>query len=190
MISIKQFYSLHQNGLKKLFLFLPIFIFGLIEWQLNNRFFSVFIVLFFIVALFLEHRRYFVLIITTTLVFITFNTLTFENLTNFQKIELPFIQHPKQTIIELFSPNTGTGFFPNQIRIMSSLLQSNYIETYRLSDEFKNNDEIVQHIIGLAWPIKLEDTSPYILIGTDEIQNYKDCAIIKQKEDVILVDCQ
>jgi len=190
MTSIKQFVSVHQNGLKKFLKFLPICIFGFIELFLKNRFFFIFIVLFFVVALFLEHRRYFFLIITTTLIFITLNTLAFDNLVSFKNVDLPFYQHPKQALINLFSPNSGEEVYPSQVQTMVSLLHSYNIETYNLSDHFMDDVETQQRIVGAAWPIKLEKTSPYLFIGNDEIQNFQGCAIIEQKEYVTLVNCR
>mgnify|MGYP000986553611 FL=1 len=189
MNSLKQFLLLHKNKMITASKILLICLISLIAWQLENRFFSIFIIVFFIAALFLERRRYFILIVTTILIFITFNTLTFENLANIKKIDLPFIQHPKQYLIDLFSPDTGKGFFPTKILTMSSLIHSNGLETYQLSDELTQDTEILQRIVGEVWPIRLESSSLYYLIGIDEVQLYQHCAIIDQKEDVILVNC-
>lgn len=189
MNHIKNYYLLHRNGiLIGLEIFLVCF-FGFIEWQLNNRFYSFFIIGLFLITLVLKRRNYFVLIIVTTLVFIGFNTLAFDNLVSIKNVDLPAVQHPKQFLNNLFTPNSGQGVYPATVQSMVFLLDLNNIDSYQISSDLKDDVEIYQRIVGAAWPKKMDDTSPFILIGADEIQNFPDCMLVEQKEDVILVDC-
>jgi len=189
MNSIKQFLHLHQNGIKKALLFFPICVFGFIELFFENRFYFFFIIPFFFVILLLERRRYFFLIIITSLVFLIFNTITIDNLVIIKKVNLSFFQHPKQVLKNFFSPKSGLEGYPAEVKSMVSLLDTYNISSFQLSDKYNGDIEIQQRIVGAAWPIQMENTSPFIFIGADEIQNYQFCEIIEIKEDVALADC-
>jgi len=188
--SLKQFYYSHQN---RIIVILELFLVGLfafIAWQLENRFFAIFIVLFFIVALYFKRRRYFELIIAAIIIFTLFNTLTLDSLLILTKSDLPSIQHPKAGLSDLFTPDSGQGVLPPKVLTMISILKENGIESYKLSEEFSNDVVIYQRIVEGAWPIRLEETSPFVLIASDEIVDYQDCMIIEEKEDVVLVNCR
>ena len=190
MSSLKQFFFSHRNRIILILELSLVGLFALIAWQLENRFFAIFIILFFIVAIYFKGRRYFELIIATIIIFTLFNTLTLDSLRILISSDLPSIQHPKAELSKLFTPGSGQEVLPPKVLTMLSILKENGIESYRLSDDFSNDVVIYQRIVEGAWPIKLEETSPFVLIAIDERVDYQDCKIIDEKEDVVLVNCR
>jgi len=190
MNSTKHFFLLHKQGILVGLKIISVGTFGLLAWTHNSRFFAIFIILFFISTFFLNYRKIVFLIIITSSAFIIFNTFLLDNLVILKRVNVPFLQHPKSGIISLLSPDTGQYVFPPEVQVMSNLLLSNNINTYKLSDQLLNNIEIYQRIVGAAWPRKLENTSSNLFITSDEIQNYPDCVIIDQKENITLVECR
>lgn len=188
-LPIKEFVVFNH---KKIFLGLKIFLIGIIvfiEWKLNNRFFALFIVLFSLGSLFFYNRRYYVLIISTILVFLVFNTSTLNFLLMIKQADLPALQHPKGIINTIFTPNTGREVLPNQVQIMLSIIQELNITDYKLSPEITNNGEVVQRVVESSWPVKFEVTSSNTFITQNERLEFQNCMFIKQIEDVILVSC-
>lgn len=190
MSSLKQFFLSHQNRIILILELLMVGLFAFIAWQLENRFFAIFIILFFFVAFYFKGRRYFELIIATIIIFTLFNTLTLDSLRILISSDLPSIQHPKAELSKLFTPGSGQEVLPPKVLTMISILKENGIESYRLSDEFSDDVVIYQRIVEGAWPIRLEETSPFVLIAIDERVTYQDCKIIDEKEDVVLVNCR
>jgi hypothetical protein len=187
--SIQQLFFPNQKRIIFILEMLLVGIFALIAWQLENRVFAIFIILFFIIALNFQKRRYITLIIVPIIVFVLFNTLTLDAFTILTKSALPAIQHPKAELTNLFTPNSGLGVLPPKVLTMISILNENKVESYKLSENFSNDVVIYQRIVEGAWPIKLENTSSYLLMATDEIVDYPNCMIIEEKEDVALVNC-
>lgn len=188
-LPLKEFVVYNQ---KKIILGLKLLLIGIIvfiEWKLNNRFFALFIVLFSLGSLIFYNRRYFILIITTILVFLVFNTSTLNYLLMIKQADVPALQHPKAIINTLFTPNTGREVLPNPVQIMVSIIQELKITDYKLSPEITDNMELMQRIIESAWPVKLEVNSPYTFITQNERLEFQNCTFIKQIEDVILVSC-
>jgi hypothetical protein len=187
--SPKQFYYDHQNKINMIIILFLVGLFTFLAWINENRFFAIFIVFFFISASFFKQQRYFILIITPIIIFILFNSLTLDSLLILQKSDLPPIQHPKSELSNLFTPNSGQGVLPPQVLTMISVLKENNVESYKISEKFSNDVVIYQRIIEGAWPIRLENNSPFILISTDEINDYQECITIDKKEEVVLVNC-
>lgn len=186
---IKKFLILNQ---KKTIIGLKIVLIGLIvliEWKLNNRIFALFIILFSILAQFIYNKRYFIFIGITFMIFFVFNTSTLDYLLMIKKADTPSFQHPKGVISTIFTPNSGREVLPKQVQNMLSLIESTHITEYKISNEIINNGENVQRIVESAWPVRLEESSPFIFITIDEEVNYDDCIRIDQIEDVILVNC-
>jgi len=78
---------------------------------------------------------------------------------------------------------------PEQVQVMVSLINANNIESYKLSPELHKDEEIWRRVIESAWPIKMEESSSYIFITSDEKPSYQNCVIVDQKEDIRLVNC-
>ena len=187
--TLKQIYISHQNIFNQFSILFLVGLLAFFAWQLENRFFAIFIIIFFFCALFFRKRHYFILIIVPIILFVLFNTLTFEALLLLKSYDLPSIQHPKAKISNLFTPHSGQGVLPSQVLDMISILNENSIETYRLSEKFAGDIVVYQRIVEGAWPIKPDNKSPFTLISPDEIIIYKDCLTIDKKEDVVLVNC-
>jgi hypothetical protein len=187
--SIRQYYLLYQKSIFTILKILLVGLFALIEWRLENRFFAIFIVLFYIVATIFQHLRYLDLITVITVIFYIINTSTLDSLTILKEITVPSVQHPKTVLTNLFTPDSGQEVLPIPVQNMLEMLHKHMLENYKLSPEFSINAEIMQRMVEAAWPIKLEMDSPFIFINTDETDQYQDCVIIDDSEDLTLVDC-
>jgi hypothetical protein len=187
--SLKQFHLKYQTRISMAIELFLVVLFAFLAWQNENRFFAIFLIFFFFISSYLKKQRYFTLIIVPILVFFLFNTLTLDALLILKNLDLPSIQHPKAELSNFFTPNSGQGVLPAKVLTMISILKENNIESYKISDKFSNDIVIYQRIVEGAWPIKLENTSSYTLISTEELNLYNGCKTIDEKEDVILVDC-
>jgi hypothetical protein len=187
--SLKEFLNLRKHKLLIAVELLLVVVFVLIEWKLENRFFAIFLFVFFVSALFLQNRSYLNFIIPIILIFMVFNTLLVDCLILIKNVDAPVIQHPKSEINTLFEPNAGLEVLPIPVQNMLSMIKDTKIENYQLSPEFLQDAEIMQRIVEGAWPVKMEETSPYVFINTDEIDQYNNCSILADSEDLTLVDC-
>jgi hypothetical protein len=187
--SLKRFYLLHQEKIKLIAGLVLVCLFAMIEWHFDNRFYAIFIICFYIIALFFRKKRYFDIIIPVILTFCIFNTLLPDCILLIKKTNVPSIQHPKGVLVNLFAPNTGLEVLPVPVQDMLRILKKTNKETYKLSPEISSDGEIMQRIVEAAWPRKLEETSPYIFINSDESDQYKLCEVVDDLEDLTLVDC-
>lgn len=187
--SVKQFFLLNQKVIKLVLELFLVCVFAWIEWRFKYRFYPVFIVCIFIVALLFQNRRNFDFIIAIIMVFFILNTTTPNNLSQIKELSGQFIQNPEEGLFQAFTPNTGLEVLPRPVQNMLIMINENSINSYRLSPKFLENKELEQRIVESAWPIKLEETSPFIFITTDESDQYQNCTIIDDSEDLTLVDC-
>lgn len=187
--SLKHYYLQHQDTITSIMKIILVGLFALVEWTLGYRFFAIFIICFFIGAILFQNRHYYSIIIIPILVYIIFNSSVVNNLLVIKNAINPLINHPKSVLVNLFSPNTGLEVLPIPVQNMLSMLHSNSIDSFKLSDVFAVNPEITQRIVESAWPKKLVDNSPYVFITTNEADLYKNCLVIDDSEDLTLVDC-
>ena len=186
---IKLFVNLHLDKFKLIVNIFLLGVFALIQYYyLDNRFYALFIVFFFL-ALLIPHRRYFSLLAVSILIITIFNTQMLDTWMKLRELELTTIQAPKSALVNIFTANSGQEVLPIQVQHMLTLLHNNHINSYQLSNQFVQDPTIDQRIIESAWPIKMENTSYYYLISSNEIKNYAICSIIDQREDVTFAEC-
>lgn len=102
---------------------------------------------------------------------------------------IKFIQDSNVTLTNIFTDGTGQEVLPSRVRQMLSMLSANNIPSYQLSNQLSQNEEIRQRIIEAAWPIKLENDSPYLFIYSNEVEDNTRCNFIDKRKDLELVYC-
>lgn len=164
---------------------------GLLVWvqySQINKFYAIFLVLYFVILLFLPYRSKVLFILPVLAVTITSAqvVISFGDIKN---ASLDAIQKPQTALENLFTPDSGQEFLPIQVQNMNSLLRVHNITTYQMSEQFNKDPLLYQRITELAWPTKMDKSSHYYFFSSSEKKQYSDCSIIDQREDVILAEC-
>jgi hypothetical protein len=95
----------------------------------------------------------------------------------------------QSVLTEISTPNSGEEIMPKKIQRMLSLLRTNDIAGYQLSEGIALDSTFIQRITESAWPIKNDDASPYYLCLIEEINTNPNCTVIDQRKDVALEYC-
>ena len=161
---------------------------ALIQYALGNKFYALFIIAFFLI-LAKPRPLNFMLIAISVLVIVLFKTSTPITGAELSEQNLNAIQNYKITLFHVFTPDSGQEALPSTVRYMLSLLKSNHVTSYQLSDQLYQNPLYMQRIVESAWPIKMDGTSSYRLSLSDEINDNTACTTIDQMKDVVLAYC-
>lgn len=188
--SVNKFYILHKKEVTLVSELLLVLVFAIGEWYFKHRFFSIFIVVVYFLASFLTNKRYLDFIFPLLLLFIVFNTSTIDYLLQLRKIDIPTIRQPEKSLDIFFTPNAGLEVLPHEVQTMLTILNATKIEEYKLDQDIYHNGEVMQRIVESAWPIKMDEASPYIFIPARNTDQYQTCSIMKTVEDISLVDCR
>ncbi|PKO02594.1 MAG: hypothetical protein CVU43_07190 [Chloroflexi bacterium HGW-Chloroflexi-5] len=187
--SINQFYTLHKQKITLILEFLLVLVFAYVEWRFKHRFYALFIIVFFVFTHIFKDRDHKDLIIPILIIFLIFNTLAFDSLLLFRRIDVPSIQHPKSYLKNLFTADTGLEVLPDSVQTMLTMMHAANIENYYLSPDYYGDGEIMQRIVESAWPIKLEESSQYIFISDQDNDLYQDCSFVANMKEINLVKC-
>lgn len=185
---MREAYSLHLDKYKWVTYLIELGIWALINYLLGNRFYAIFILIFFL-TLTLSRAPSFTLIAVTALFIIYFNTPAIDTLIHLHQSNMRTSQNISSTLKLIFSPNTGQEVLPDQVQNMLSLLKTHQLVDYQISSALFSNQRTMQRITESAWPIKMTTSSSFHLITSDEMNKYSSCSVIDQKEDVALVYC-
>jgi hypothetical protein len=180
----------HRKWLVDLFV---LFLWALIHYFLGNKFYSLYIIVFFLILI-LYRPPNFTLLAVSVLVIVLFSIPTTDTLSAVKQENLDVARNPKPTLTNIFSPNSRPEAklgddLQSKIWNMLSLLKEHDVDSYQLSDKLQSDAQISIYITVAAWPIKMERTSSYVLITIGERGNYPTCSKIDQKKDVALVYC-
>lgn len=187
--SINQFYTLHKQKITLILELFLVLLFAYVEWRFKHRFYALFIIIFFVFTHIFNDRDHKDLIIPILIIFLIFNTLAFDSLLLFRRIDVPSIQHPKSYLKNLFTADTGLEVLPDSVQTMLTMMHAANIENYYLSPGYYGDGEIMQRIVESAWPIKLEESSQYIFITDKDNDLYQDCSIVANMKEINLVKC-
>ena len=187
--SINQFYTLHKQKITLILEFLLVLVFAYVEWRFKHGFYALFIIVFFVFTHIFKDRDHKDLIIPILIIFLIFNTLAFDSLLLFRRIDVPSIQHPKSYLKNLFTADTGLEVLPDSVQTMLTMMHAANIENYYLSPDYYGDGEIMQRIVESAWPIKLEESSQYIFISDQDNDLYQDCSFVANMKEINLVKC-
>ena len=173
-------YNLAQQGRKRLVLGVCLGLWALFELAMGNVFYALFLVAFFI-ALVTVRPPSALFLALPVLVIVLFSTPTLDAWIKLRQSGLSATR-PKQPLANIFSPNTGQEVLSPLVRQMLSLLRTNHIASYGLSERFGQDYTIEQRIVESAWPIRIDNASNYILVSAKEIRLYPACSVIDQRD--------
>ena len=165
----------------------------LIAWAFINfthgqRAYSIFIIAFFLISLLLP-KPSFTLVLVSVITYVFFSSVSITAFSQIKSTIIASIEHPKEPLENLFTPHTGLDVLPEQVQQMLGLIDDHNLTSYRLSPMVSEDYHTVQRIVESAWPIRMDEESPYIFTDPDEIQEYSACELVDQAEDVTLVNC-
>lgn len=173
----------------KLLIYMPIIgLWVFFEYCNGNKFHSLFIAAFFI-TLAISRRGYFALVMVSVLVIVAFYIPVLDTWANLRLSNLNTIQNPKQTLVSIFKPNSGQEVLPPQVQQILSLLETNHITSYQLSDQLSSDPLINQRITEAAWPIKKEPEAYYSLRYLTELIRQPSCVVVDQRKKIALDYC-
>lgn len=158
------------------------------QYTLLNRFYAVFITVFFFGQLILR-KRYFVLLAVSVLSVVLFKTPVLDTIQTLKENNVYFIWNPREPITNIFTARAGENVLPNNVQKILSLLRYYEIPSYALSDELAHDSLIFQRTIEASWPKKYDPASAYIFKLHEETELYTDCTLIEQVEEIDLVYC-
>jgi len=161
---------------------------ALFQYHSGYKFYSLFIVALFI-TLAISRREYFTLVMISVLVFVTFYIPVLDTWEKLRLSNLDSIQNPRRTLTSIFEPNSGQEVLPPQVQLMLSLLETNHITSYQLSDRLNADMLINQRITESAWPIKKEPQAYYLLRYSTEIIK-PSCIVVDQRKEIALDYCR
>lgn len=172
-------------------LFFAVFVFAIwvsVQYFLGSKFYILFIAVFFILSI-LPRPPYYMFVIAAVLAAVLLSTSTLDTWMVLAQSNLNTIQEPASHLDNIFSPNSGKKVLPAQVRRMLSLLNTHKITSYQLSKKLYSHEETLQRITEAAWPIRMDNQSPYFLTTTEELTSNSTCTIIDSKKDIVLVYC-
>jgi hypothetical protein len=173
---------------KKIISILLILSWGYAQYSVMNRFYAVFLTVFFFFQLFFRQRS-FLLLAVSILSITLFQTSTINTIEVLKEKNLGAVGNPKVLLRNVFSPDTGEEVLPDNVRKMLFLLRYHEISDYRLSSALAEDALIMQRITEAAWPIKREDSSLFVFKLVEEKNQNSDCVSINQREGIELVYC-
>ena len=173
---------------KRLIYIIPLSVWALLQLAWGNKFYVFFIVIISLLLIVNRPLR-FMLVVGLILAIVFFTTPTIATWTGLQQSNLHTVQNLESSLTNFIIPNSGKEALPKKVQHMLFLLRTHHIADYRLSDRLKQDIEVKQRITESAWPIKMENTSPYLLVLIDELNIYSTCTEIGQNKDVALVYC-
>lgn len=168
------------------FLFLSLS-WAIFSYSTGDRFLAVLILVF--VALVLFRVPYLVPMIALGIVVVLFHTPLVKTGEEILQSNRSILENPGLAFSNLFTPASGQAGLPPQARRALSLLEAHGIERYRLSSQILGNPLISQRIPEMAWPRRIDESSPYLILFLDEQKEYPGCTLIEQKKDVALEHC-
>lgn len=173
---------------KRLFYIILLSLWAFLQFTWGDKLYILFIIMIFLLLI-LNRPPRFMLVAGLVLAIVLFTTPTIATWTALQQSNLHTVQNLESSLTNIIIPNSGKEALPKKVQRMLELLHTHHIASYRLSNRLEQDIEIKQRITESAWPIKMESTSPYLLVLVDEINNYSPCTEIGQKKDVALVYC-
>jgi hypothetical protein len=164
-------------------------VWAVIQYSLGNKEYSLFIILvFFILTVFRPPS--FMLIAGSVLIIVLFNTPAMETLAYLKQTNLRTVEQVRLTLDNIVRPDSGQEVLPVLVQEMLTLLRNNHITSYQLSTANRVYSTLIkQRIIEAAWPIKMDNNSPFFLMLPKETINYPDCSVIDQEKETALVYC-
>jgi hypothetical protein len=138
-------------------------------------------------ALFTFRLKTLALIATPVLVIVLFKTSIVDTAVQIRASNLISFQSFKPSMSNLFTPESGRNILAQDVQQMISLLEENEITEYQLSSLFNAETKIL--ITEAAWPIRQNDTSPYLLYGIEEHGNLAGCTTLDERKVVALAYC-
>lgn len=160
----------------------------LFQYYNDSIFCSLFVVVFF-VAFAIFRRVYFTLVMVLILAIVLFYTPVLGTWVHLRSSNLNVIQNPKQTLPRIFQPNSGQEVLPPQVQQMLSLLETNRVTSYQLSERIYSDPLINQRITEAAWPIRKEPKSYYLFKYFNEAIKHPSCIMIDQRKEMELDYC-
>lgn len=111
---------------------------------------------------------------------------TWTELIQFDKTVL---QNPREVLTNLFTPASGMEGLPEDALEAISLMQSHQIDRYQLSNQILQDVSVTQRITEMAWPGRIDQSSPYIIIFLKEEKEYPTCTVIDKQKEIALEYC-
>jgi|GEM_PF-2357526 len=173
----------------KSLIYLPIIgMWALFQFYNGNKLYSVFILMFFIASV-IFRRAYFALVMVSVVVILALYSPVLETWKNLRRSNLDAVQSPRQTLTSIFAPNSGQEVLPFRVQQMLSLLKTNRITSYQLSDQLNSDILINQRIIEAAWPIKNDPEAQHVLRYLNETMKQPSCIVVDKRKDIALDYC-
>jgi hypothetical protein len=180
--------KLTKENCKWLAHILTLGVWAYIQYSLGNKSYGIFIIAFFFILV-LFRSRAFMFLVVSVLAIVLFNTPTVDTLVKLKQSNSSTFQNITHDLSDVLSPNSGQEVLSAKVQQMLSLLKTNNISGYELSNFLVQDALTHERIIESAWPIKLKRKSLYLLCDIEEIKFYPDCDVIDQRKDVALVHC-
>lgn len=179
--------NIYKGNLWQIAFLLFLFFWAFHIYSTDSKWLGIFvIVLLFLILL---RVRYLIPLTALVIVFAIFQSPIMKTWSEVIRSNTAVLKYPGQTLSNLFTPATGTSVLPGQARRTVALLQAQHIERYQLSNQILNNRLIHERIIEMAWPKKIDRSSPYFIIFLDEEKHFQACTMIAKQKDVALEYC-
>jgi hypothetical protein len=168
------------------------FLFLLLSWAIlsystGDKFLAALILVF--VALVVLRVPYIVPVAVLGIVLVLFNPPLMKTGEEILQSHRSILENPGLALSNLFTPASGQAGLPPQARRALSLLEAHGVDRYRLSSQILDDPLISQRITEMAWPRRIDESSPYLILFLDEEKEYPGCTLIDQKKDVALEHC-
>gem|GEM_PF-1333007 len=160
-----------------------------LQYTFSNRVYALYIIIFFIL---LRRVRnvYLPLIVASIFFILVFNTYTIDTWADVKNYNTTTAKNRKMTLQTILTPRSGLEVIPDESRQMLSLIQKYNLPHYRISPVLRKDELVFQRIYETAWPVKMKDSSPYLFVCPDELQEnkkFETCSIVEKKEKIALV---
>jgi hypothetical protein len=162
----------------------------LFNYLMGNRFYAILILPFFLILAIIR-RPFYPLVAIAVIVIVLLNTPSLDSWTDAVRSNLTAVEHPGQTIRNLFFPNTGVQLaLPREAQQTLQMLTKHQLTSFTLSDKILQDQLVWQPIVESSWPIKMETSSPNLFILIEEVNDYPTCTIIDTEKEVALESCR
>jgi hypothetical protein len=178
---------INKHGFKRIAFLLILFLWVIYTYLTGNRLLGALILVF--ILLNLIKVPYIVPLAALAFMLILFQTPLVNTGSAITEAYTSILGNPGQALSNLFTPASGQAGLPPRARRALSLLETNQIERYRLSNLILDDPLISQRIIEMVWPRRIDESSPYLILFLEEEKNYPACTMIDQKKDVALGYC-
>jgi hypothetical protein len=179
--------KINKYGFKQIALLLVVFLGAIYTYATGNRLLGV--LLLFFIFLILFKLPYIVPVAVLAIMIILFYAPLISTGSAIIDSYTSILGNPGQALSDLFTPGSGQAGLAPQARRALSLLETHQIGHYRLSNQILDDPLISQRITEMAWPRRVDESSPYLILFLEEEKNYPACTIIEQKKDVALEYC-